>query len=106
MYRVVILEPTFEVCGGNYRTDDEPAQKYAAFPTAIMITKRNPTDFRKVKAKHKSFFKQLGLCPSDYCVADYGYNFATLGEASQKLLYEARGRGYFIKTQHGYVQCV
>jgi hypothetical protein len=102
MYRVVILEPTFKTCGGNHRTEDVPAEKYATFPTAILITQRDPKEFRMVKRKNKSFFTQFSLNPKDYCAADYEYNFETLEEAREKLMYEAYGRGDYIRTQCGF----
>ena len=103
MFRVVFLEPTFETCGGNHRTEDKPAEEYAKWPTAVLITQRKPEDFRMVKFKNRSFFKQFGVNYHKYCCADYEYNFETQ-EAKKKWLYEARGRGDYVKTRQGWVQ--
>ena len=103
MFRVVLLVPTFKFCGGDPGVLESAADKYAACPSGILITKRNPKDFRVVKQKNNLFFKQLGLNLNDYCVEDRGWNFETLYEAQTKLRYEAENCGHYILSTVGWL---
>ena len=104
MYRVVFIEPTFQICGGDHRVEELASDKYATFPSAVLITQCAPKDFRKAKFKNRDFFKQLGLNYDDYCVATRGYDYNTLEEAVQKKLYEGNGRGDYIRVNDRWVQ--
>ena len=108
MYKVCVIEPTFKICGGNHRKDEGPALVYSEFPTGIMITTRKG-EFRKVKNENKSFFTQLKQDPKKYCVwrgfsNKQDWEYQTHEKALEKLLYEAKGCGHYVKSNSGWLQ--
>ena len=70
-YRIVLMRPTDEACGGDPEKWDGPpgpSEKYATYPTAILVTTYDPKNFRKLKYKKRSFFRQLRVASNEYCV--------------------------------------
>ena len=93
-WHVVKIEPTFKACGGDHSTKKKPAERYAEFETAICWTKsRKMGNYKK---SCSSFFAQVGENCSQYWAKIY-WSYATKKEALDKVLYEAKHCGHYIR---------
>ena len=109
MYRVVVLQPTNEFCGGDPEINEKAAINYASMPTGILITRSN--ELRKVKFNNKGFFitvnenyKNYTICDRGLTLIRRGWYFDTKKEAAEKLMLEARWAGHHIKTPYGWTK--
>jgi hypothetical protein len=105
MWTVVFIEPTNEFCGGCHKTEAGPAEKYNECETVVLITEREEKNWYKVKFENRDFFTQQNLNRSNYCVATRdGFTFESKGDAYNRMLYEARGRGDFVRVGSRWIQ--
>jgi len=105
VFRVCLIEPTFQTCGGNHRTEDRAAKRYNHYPVGILITEKEK-DFRNLKCGNKKFFKQLRQKPKKYCIWPGHSNgeqweYETFAEAQARLEYEAKGCGHYVRVASG-----
>ena len=99
-FSVFVVCPKPSVCGGDPSTDDLAAQKYAEFPTACCVFKSDYPAF-KIKYKCKIFFKTAS-CKSDLYNVEKRFTYPTKKEAFEKLRYESRGCGHYVKCRFGW----
>ena len=101
MIYVCIICPSHRTCRGDPAVSKRSAKIYARYPTAALLSERTK-DHRKTKDENKSFFEQIGRNSKQYTV-EPRWCFETKHEAIAKLMYEARGAGHYIHTEHGWV---
>ena len=101
MYKVILIQPTNERCGGDPKTEDKPAEVYASLPTGIIITQIK--ELKMVKFKNKSFFRATSSKYHEYFCCDRGWHYKTKKEAVDKMFYESRNCGHLISTKYGWV---
>ena len=104
IFSVFVVCPKNSVCGGNPSTDESAAKKYAEFPTACCVFKSD-FDVRMIKSKCKDFFR-VGNCRSVLYHVEKRFTYPTKTEAWDKLRYESRGTGHYVKSRFGWAQLV
>ena len=101
-YSVYYVCPTPAVCQGNHKTDDKAAQIYADHDVGACVYH---SDYCRYRIKHnaKAFFTEHECNPKAYH-AEKMFTFDTKKEAEQKMLYEARECGLFIRSAYGWMR--
>lgn len=99
-FSVFVVCPKPSVCGGDPKTDEVAAKKYAEFPTACCVFK---TDFplSKIKFKCKDFFKTAN-CKSVLYHVEKRFTYGSKQEAFEKMRYESRGCGHYVNCKFGW----
>ena len=102
MFHLCILRASNRVCKGDPATQDKAATIYAQYPTGIFISERTK-DFTKCKEKNNDFFKILRQKSRNYAV-DCRWSFENKRDAIEKLFFEARGCGHYVKSKYGWTK--
>jgi hypothetical protein len=100
-YSVFVLCPKNSFLGGDPKTKDGPAERYAEHETGICVY-RSDYKPKLIKQKSRDFFKKTGEQSRHFGAYARGA-YETKHEAQDKCLYEAKMCGHWIPTRYGWI---